>query len=96
MTRRLPRTSLTASEAAIIKNVQTSAQVAGVSSIEIENVTGLQAALDAKAASSHTHAQSDITSMADLPLEQLMQMQVTTASRYEQTALEAVRALLRA
>ena len=35
------------------------------------------------------HAQSDIAAMADLPLEQLMQMQVTTASRYEQTALEA-------
>lgn len=32
------------------------------------------------------HAQADI---ADLPLEQLMQMQVTTASRYAQTALEA-------
>ncbi|HVL44819.1 MAG TPA: TonB-dependent receptor plug domain-containing protein, partial [Acidovorax sp.] len=32
------------------------------------------------------HAQAD---MADLPLEQLMQMQVTTASRYVQTALEA-------
>ena len=32
------------------------------------------------------HAQTDI---ADLPLEQLMQMQVTTASRYAQTALEA-------
>ena len=31
-------------------------------------------------------AQAD---MADLPLEQLMQMQVTTASRYVQTALEA-------
>ena len=27
--------------------------------------------------------------MADLPLEQLMQLQVTTASRYAQTALEA-------
>ena len=35
------------------------------------------------------HAQSDIAAMADLPLEQLMQMQVTTASRYAQTALEA-------
>jgi iron complex outermembrane receptor protein len=32
------------------------------------------------------HAQPD---MADLPLEQLMQLQVTTASRYAQTALEA-------
>lgn len=32
------------------------------------------------------HAQTD---MADLPLEQLMQLQVTTASRYAQTALEA-------
>ena len=32
------------------------------------------------------HAQAD---MADLPLEQLMQLQVTTASRYAQTALEA-------
>ena len=34
----------------------------------------------------HAHAQAD---MADLPLEQLMQLQVTTASRYAQTALEA-------
>lgn len=34
----------------------------------------------------HAHAQTD---MADLPLEQLMQLQVTTASRYAQTALEA-------
>ena len=32
------------------------------------------------------YAQAD---MVDLPLEQLMQMQVTTASRYAQTALEA-------
>lgn len=34
----------------------------------------------------HSHAQDDI---ADLPLEQLMQMQVVTASRYAQSALEA-------
>ncbi|WP_422844651.1 TonB-dependent receptor plug domain-containing protein [Acidovorax sp. M2(2025)] len=38
------------------------------------------------AAATHTSAQAD---MAQLPLEQLMQMEVTTASRYAQTALEA-------
>ncbi len=38
------------------------------------------------AGATSAHAQAD---MVDLPLEQLMQMQVTTASRYAQSALEA-------
>ena len=38
------------------------------------------------------HAQSDIAAMADLPLEQLMQMQVTTASRYAPVSYTHLRA----
>ena len=40
------------------------------------------------AAAANVSAQTQVA-VADLPLEQLMQMQVTTASRYAQTALEA-------
>lgn len=40
------------------------------------------------AAAANVSAQAQVA-VADLPLEQLMQMQVTTASRYAQTALEA-------
>ncbi len=40
------------------------------------------------AAAANVSGQTQVA-VADLPLEQLMQMQVTTASRYAQTALEA-------
>ncbi|WP_298209468.1 TonB-dependent receptor [Acidovorax sp.] len=40
-------------------------------------------------AAANMQAQAAAADIADMPLEQLMQMQVTTASRYAQTALEA-------